>query len=380
MRLETIVDVFNSTSTPLGVGGTFTGQWSDTRGFGGITVGLKADANGKLYVDFSPDGVHVDSTITFDVDAGIRETHRLTVSNKFYRVRVENDGSPQTYMRLQSMLGWPAALSSPLNQSVQLDADAQTVRTVDPEIALARGLFTGISVVNKFGRIPSINSGTGLSVDCWGGASTYTGFPASAQLAQVLSSDANDTAAGSGARTIVITGLDADYNIINETITLSGTTPVNSTQQFLRVHTARIATSGGATANANFNAGTITVRQATTTTNVFLSMQPGFNQTQCSAYTVPAGYTGYVKRLHGTVRGSTTTAHVDFTLWVRLFGSSPRLRRPSAVNFGGELDDNIYGGLSMPEKTDIIARVTSVSANNTDVSIGYDIVLVQNND
>lgn len=211
-----------------------------------------------------------------------------------------------------------------------------------------------------------------------GGATAYTGFPASAELAQVLSSDPNDTSAGSGARTIVITGLDSNYNIINETITLNGTSTVNSTQQFLRVHTARIATSGGTPLNSNFNAGTITVRQATTTSNVFLSMQPGFNQTQCSAYTVPAGYTGYIKRLHGAVRGSTTTAHVDFSIWVRQFGTPPRLRRPSAVNFGGELDDNIYGGLSIPEKTDIIVRVTAVSANNTDVSIGYDLVLIAN--
>lgn len=56
-------------------------------------------------------------------------------------------------------------LNSPLPQ----DAYANVVINLDPELAIARGLFRGYDVVNKFGRIPSISSGTGLSVDCWGG-------------------------------------------------------------------------------------------------------------------------------------------------------------------------------------------------------------------
>jgi hypothetical protein len=376
MRIETWVSQKNSSNTALAVAGTFTGSWEDTTGFQSVIVAAKSDQDGTLYVDFSPDGVNLDSTLTFEVNGNINEVHRLTCTRKYYRVRYLNDGVAQTYMRLQCTLGHHAMLTSPLNQAVQPDADATTVRSINTELALAAGLFTGFSIVNKFGRNPDIDQGT-LPEDICGAGGVYVGFPTgAAELVRVVSSSANDAAAGSGARTIIITGLDANYNVQNETITLNGTTPVASVNTFSRVHTARISTSGSS--NAAFNAGTITISHNTTTANVFAVMQIGYNQTQESAYTIPAGYTGYLTRIHGGIRGA-TAASADISIWVRNFGESPRLRRPTSVNQGGELDDNILGGLILPEKADIVMRCTSVSAtNNSDVVVGYDMYLVKN--
>jgi len=42
------------------------------------------------------------------------------------------------------------------------------------------------------------------------------------------------------------------------------------------------------------------------------------------------------------------------------------------------MDDVIYGGIAMTEKTDLIIRCTSASANNLDVSAGYDLILIKN--
>lgn len=72
------------------------------------------------------------------------------------------------------------------------------------------------------------------------------------------------------------------------------------------------------------------------------------------------------------------TSSVDVNLWIRNFGLAPRLRRPTGFAFGNELDDSIYGGLEVPEKTDIHLRITQASANNLDVVGGYDLLLIPN--
>jgi len=76
----------------------------------------------------------------------------------------------------------------------------------------------------------------------------------------VLSSSVLDTSAGTGARTINVMGLDANYVLQSEIVTLNGVTPVNTVNTFIRVHSASIQTAG----SGGVNAGTITVRQTTT--------------------------------------------------------------------------------------------------------------------
>lgn len=365
----------NSSTTPLASGATYTGTWTLCEGYSSMTVAALTDQDASLYVDFSPDGSNADSTLTFSMQASVNEVHRATVTRKYYRIRLTNTAaSAQTYLRLQSILGEQSQISSPLNQAIAQDADAITTRAITEETAIAIGLMTGYSIVNKFGRNPDIDTGT-VPEDVWEGGGLYTGFAAAAETLQVFSSSANDTAAGSGARTFRITGLDSSYNVIQEIVTLNGVTPVTTSQTFLRAHTAQVLTSGSS--NAAFNAGTITVRQSTTTTNVMLVMDIGTNQTNCSAYTVPAGYTAYMQQVHGSVRGS-TSATCDGAIYVRAFGASPRLRRPFDISTNAPLSDSIYGGIPFSEKTDIVLRISATSANNADVAAGYDLILVKN--
>lgn len=250
---------------------------------------------------------------------------------------------------------------------------------MDFETASVLSFVEGSNVINKFGRNTDVDTAT-VPEDIWGGSAVYAGFPTTgtAEVLRLVSSSANDSSAGSGARTVMVTGLDENYNVISETITLNGTTPVTSTQSFWRAHTANVRTSGGTPSNSAFNAGTITISHNVTTANVFVVINPGLNQSNCSAYTVPAGYTGFLKRIHGAVRGA-ASASVDVSLWIRLFGFAPRLRRPTAYAFGSELDDSIWGGLELPEKTDIILRVTQASNNNLDVVGRYDLLILKNN-
>lgn len=368
------VSLLNGTTAALAGSATYTGTWEDVIHFSSVVIACKTDLDSTLYVDFSPDaGANVDSTLTFAVLAATNEVHRITITRKWFRIRITNgSGSAQSYLRAQVLLGTQVQLSAPLNALLQQDADAIIVRAIDFEFDLAASRAQGMSIVNKFGRNSDVDSGT-VPEDIWEGGGVYTGWAAAAETLQVFSSSAADTSAGTGARTLRIMGLDANYAVQNETVTLNGTTPVTTTGTFIRVHSASVQTAG----SGGVNAGILTVRQSTTTTNIFLALEVGLNQSNSSAYTIPAGQTGYMRKIHGAIRGSTASA-LDGGIWTRSFGGVFRQRRPFVISHGTQFIDEIYGGLVFTEKSDIILRISSSSGSNLDVVAGYDLILVDN--
>lgn len=371
VNLHSSVSEENSSSTPLLAAGTFIGKWIDARGYSSVTNALRADVDGNVYIQFSPDGINVDSSLPYRVSANTNEVHRAEITRKYVRILYINGPVDQTSFRMQTMFGNAGPLVGPFNQTIGQDADCQLVKSIGDEVLIADGLLEGYSIVNKFGLNPDIdNSG---NEDIWGGDGFYTGWATAAQKVEVFSSSADDAAAGIGAQTVRLTGLDANYEVISETVTLNGITGVLTTQDFLRVHTAQTLTAG----SNGVNVGSITFRQAVTTTNVFLTMAAGRNQTNCSAYTIPAGYTGYLRQMSVTCSNATSVI-LDGNIWTRTFGSVFRSRRPFYISNNFKLVDQIFGGIVFTEKSDLVIRINTCSANNTPVNAAYDLLLVKN--
>jgi len=239
-----------------------------------------------------------------------------------------------------------------------------------PYESVAMGLIDGLSIVNKFGRNPDIDTAASESV--WNGGGLYTGFPLTAEKVRLTSTSASDAAAGTGARTVRIVGLDASYNVIMEQFTLNGLTPVVSTQNFLRVHTARVTSAG----SGGVNVGSITCQHNVTVANIFFVMPIGNNQTNVAAYTIPSGFTGLMVHLGGAIRGG-VNASVLGTIWTQTFGEVFRGRRPFIITTNNKLIDVITGGLVFTQKSDIDFRI-STDTNNTDVTVNFDIFLIEN--
>ena len=212
----------NSSTTPLNAAATFTGTGVDVSSFASVVLSVLTDQAGVMYADFSPDGTNWDSTLTYAVAAGVNETRRLTVTCRFFRVRVTNSSaSNQTYLRLQCLAGVQSGLSAPANLAIWQDSDATTVRPTDPDLEVARGLRVGISAAIKFGRSLAATTGT----DVWAVGTSFV-EPATAAAITIVSSNANDTAAGTGARTVFVEYIDSNYNSVTVTVTMNGTTPV----------------------------------------------------------------------------------------------------------------------------------------------------------
>lgn len=370
-----LVSTANSTATPLNAGQTFTGT-GELNNLPDVAVSCVTDQDGTLYMEFSSNGTNWDSSISVTLRPGLHEFHKNIKGSRYFRARVTNtSASNQTYLRLHVSYGSFSPVTSSLNSTVQQNSDAITTRTISEELAIAENLFAGHSIVNKFGTNADIDTTTDPE-DIWEGGGLYTGFADNAEVLRVQSSATTDASGNTGATQVRITGLDANYNVLSETVTLNGTTPVTTTNLFLRAHTATVVTVG----SAGVNAGTITVRQNTTTTNIMLTIAIGRNQSNCSAYTVPAGYTAYMRAMHVAISGTSianTPSAAEGNIWTRSFNMPFRSRRPFTVSSSFRLYDQIYGGLVFTEKSDIILRINTTSGDNTSVSGGYDLILVQ---
>lgn len=252
----------------------------------------------------------------------------------------------------------------------------------DFELNMAEGKIAGYSIVNKFGRNIQVDVAT-VPEDVWDGGTSlglYRGFPTGdAETVQCFSSNAFDISTGVGAREISINGLDVNYVQQQELISLSGTSPKTSLKSWRRVNSASITTAG----ISGYNVGEITCRHTVTTGDIFFKMPVGTNQTYVCAYTVPANKTAYIKKIfcginRGTGVGAVSDREADVSLAVRLYTGVFRLRRPTNFNNNSDFNYEVYGGLTLPEKTDVTMRCTSVSTDATDVSAGFDLVLVDN--
>ena len=148
------------------------------------------------------------------------------------------------------------------------------------DLQIARGQVDGHSIVSIFGYSAAV--GSTAQGPLWEGLTLSGGnyvYPSSAAPLVLVSDSATDNTT----RSVVINGLDANYNILQETIALNGTTNVTTTNSFLRINSMEMLNST--------NTGNIT---ASISSTVYAKIAAGIGQTQMSIYTVPAGYTFYL--------------------------------------------------------------------------------------
>jgi|DEB0MinimDraft_10_1074344.scaffolds.fasta_scaffold40191_2 hypothetical protein len=248
-------------------------------------------------------------------------------------------------------------------------------------IEVEKGNVPGHSIINKFGFDSAVTSTLQAIAD----AQVYQ-TPTAAVSLEILSSDANDAAAGTGARTVEIQGLDANFAEQTQTVTMNGTTAAAITGTWMRVFRARVTESGTyASQSAGSHAGTLTVRVAgagaTWATIGLTTASFPMGQTEIGAYTIPAGKTGYLLSKHISIE-STKTPNV---LWFRRENAddtsapydSMRLFQRH-VGAAAEISYSPHAPvLVLPEKTDI-GCMGYVATGTAAVSVDFQILLVDN--
>lgn len=241
------------------------------------------------------------------------------------------------------------------------------------DLAISRGHSLGYRTLYKFGYNPDVDI---VEETVWGNAGNYVWLD-SAVTMFVSSTSANDSGTGTGARTILIQGLDEDYNEIEETITLNGQTQVATQLSYLRVYRAFVTLAG----SNEGTSGVIYIGSSGATggvpnSTVYASISIG-NQTQIAAYTVPAGYTLYVDEINFTAAVSHANKLVHCKFNSRDHGSNVFRTRFVQVIQSNQLIQSFKYPQGFSEKTDLECRV-STDTNNTAIGASFQGVLIKN--
>lgn len=229
--------------------------------------------------------------------------------------------------------------------------------------AAMRGVLLGVRRVVFAGYNSDIDIAT-VPEDLWpiGGLIPR---PSGNESWEIVSSDANDSSAGTGARTVSLTTLDTNYSETTQTVSLNGLTAVAIPGNCRFINAGRVMTAGSLGATQ----GTLTIRvagggatRAAISTDGFLSQ---------AKFTVPAGYS---LDLHALLLGIRTQGGVESALFNLLLTNSAGLS-VTAIRFplfasGVSLYRHEVAGGSVPfvrlaEKTEFNVRGQLVSQNNT---------------
>jgi hypothetical protein len=162
--------------------------------------------------------------------------------------------------------------------------------TEDTFLNASRGLIQGGEVVNIFGYQIAVD--TTFRV-LWEFASTNLVFPSSAIPLTITSASGSDDG-----KSLLIKGLDANWNVLTETVTLVGGGDVVTDNSFLRVNDV-ILTSGIE------NIGLITVQNAGKTEK-YAGIRALDGRNQASHFSVPADHCYYLYRIDAFSSDSTS--------------------------------------------------------------------------
>lgn len=154
---------------------------------------------------------------------------------------------------------------------------------------ITRGLAQGCAVVRQFGR--NLAVGATFAPVAIGGIYRTPQVSGATALRIKAGGNANDTAAGTGARAVTLQGLNAAGEEITETLATAGASAsAATTQQFLRLYRAYVSASGTyATATAGSHAASIVIENAAGGTNwaTIADTTIARAQTQIAVYSVP---------------------------------------------------------------------------------------------
>ena len=209
-------------------------------------------------------------------------------------------------------------------------------------LQVARNQIQGHEVLNVFGYATAVSTSF---VAVWENNAAYV-FPTVASTMVASSSSASDTAV-----TILISGLDANYSRISESVTLNGTSDVATTKVFWRINSV-VTTAGVAV-------GTVYVKNAGGTTYAQITI--GNGRTNMSINTVPAGYTAYLSQFDA-FSSTSVTSGVYATFRALLTSSTGTANVVLTAPFLNTYSITRPYPIAIPEKTDVQFQCKSSGA------------------
>jgi hypothetical protein len=223
-------------------------------------------------------------------------------------------------------------------------------------LGLQQGLVNRFSGIHKFG----LNTAVGSSFETiWDGNNIYT--YASAGTATATSSDTDDNTG-----TVEIQGLDENYDLATETLTIGGSA---GSTTFSRVFRAFMKTAN--TGDANVGDITITVSSTTVA-----KIKAGYGQTLMCVYTVPRNYVAYLMQIDV---GSSKDLENEIRFITKEISNGNVWNTKAFVTTrGGFIEKNYIVPVKIEEKTDI--ELQGKASATSAISAGFELILQDKNE
>lgn len=238
-------------------------------------------------------------------------------------------------------------------------------------VDVASGNVPNAALVTAFGYSP--NTGSVTNVNVWETADAWTTLTAASTM-ELLSSSANDTAAGTGCRSVLTQGLDANYNQISEFVVPNGTGVVALVNSYIVINNSTCVSAG----SGNNNAGNITTR-VTSAGSQQGYILAGAGASRHGRYTVPAGYTLVLENFFLMANKSGNPNSTITTITEVILPGGTRFQGlPLTIPNGSNPTITVPTGVAITEKQTVAFKIGSVSTTGIDISCGTSGVLVKN--
>jgi hypothetical protein len=249
-------------------------------------------------------------------------------------------------------------------------------------IDFANGHIGGKKSGLFFGR----NSNVGTTdEDIWIYGGDYN-FLTGATTLEIMTNNDEDDSTGLGCRSILINGLDSNCNELSEVIATTGNGIVTTTNSYIRLQSAYVATCG---TNRGSNYNDICIRS--TGSNLRLgcigggygtidTSSYGIGRTQLGIYTVPSGKTLYITSMYANVDNS-KTSNISLYILSNIDNitppTSPRIMLVKIDHMSDYRDKQLNSYFAIPEKTDIWFR-GNVDAETAGIDVQLEYMLIDN--
>lgn len=295
----------NTTTTTLSGSATYTGT-SELNDFDAVACDVRSDVAGTVYFQFSVNNSDwVDYPAAgFSLTAGGSVVRSAKKLGRYFRLKIVNGSSAQTYLRAYVYYGSFDQLGSPLNQSILGDAVGQSVRPTVAQDEVIRGAATYVS---QFGYRTVTTAATGEET-IWGDSSNLT-IMTTADTFDIAYVNSTDGAATTGALELTFEYLDANHELQEAAHTLGGSGSDTTSFTGLGVNKVTVTSSG----STNHNVDAITVTDTTGgTTQAYIAATYGI--TQQLLFHCPANSIPIIKDIFIATEPGGLTPKVDFAL------------------------------------------------------------------
>jgi len=218
-------------------------------------------------------------------------------------------------------------------------------------LAIQRGLVNNFSGVQKFGYNTAVGT---VFETIWENGSLYA-YPTTATTAVATSTSTDDNDS-----LLHIYGLDSNYDLADEVITVGGSA---STTSFIRVFRSVLT---------NANTGVVNVGKITTTVNSLpvSVVDVGYGQSLQAIYTIPRNYRGYLMSIDV---GTSKQKEVEAKFMQKPINGNTFQTKSLITSFGTPFRKDYLVPEILSEKSDLEIRAKADAT--TSISAGFQLIL-----